>query len=85
MTRVELKPFTFSARSKSLSIDNAVFGPVLKRLPFTMVKNAVFIGSMDTNPYKFRHYRISDFSLFVKGKHFRNDGLSLGWIMKISQ
>jgi len=28
MTRVELKTFTFSAGSKSLSIDNAVYGPV---------------------------------------------------------
>jgi len=32
MTRVELKKFTFSAGSKSLSIDNTVFGPVPKRL-----------------------------------------------------
>ena len=60
MTRVELKAFTFSARSKSLSIDNAVLGPVPKRLLFTMVKNANFIGAMDTNPYKFQHYK-SDF------------------------
>jgi len=53
MTRVELKTFTFSARSKALSIDNAVLGPVPKRLLYTMVKNADFIGTMDTNPYKF--------------------------------
>ena len=44
LTRVELKIFTFSARSKSLSIDNAVLGPILKRLLFTMVKNTDFIG-----------------------------------------
>ena len=43
-----------------------------------MSKNADFIGSMDTNPYKFRHYDISNFSLFVNGKQFPNDCLSLG-------
>jgi len=66
MTRVELKTFTFSAGSKSLSIDNAVLGPVPKRLLFTMVNISNFIGTMDTNPYKFQHYN-SDFSLFVNG------------------
>ena len=55
MTRVELKTFTFSTGSKSLSIDNAVLGHVPKRLLFSMVKNADFIGTIDTNPYKFRH------------------------------
>jgi len=33
---------------------------------------------MDTNPYKLRHYDISDFSLFVNGKQIPNEGLSLG-------
>jgi len=32
LTRVELKTFTFSAGSKSLSIDNAVLGTIPKRL-----------------------------------------------------
>ena len=77
-TRVELKTFTFSAGSKFLSIDNAVLGPVPKLLLFTMVKNADFIGTMVTNPYKFQHYDISDFSLFVNGKQYPNEGLSLG-------
>ena len=78
MTRVELKKFTFSAGSKSLSIDNAVLAPIPKRLLFTMVKIANFIGTLDTNPYKFRHYDISDFSLFMNGKQFLNEFLSLG-------
>jgi len=45
MTRVELKTFTFSA----------VLGPVPKRLHFSMVKNADFTGTTNTNPYKFQH------------------------------
>jgi len=78
MTRVELKTITFSAGSKSLLIDKAVLAPVPKRLLLTMVKNADFIGTVDTNPFKFQHYEISDFSLFVNGKQYRNDGLFLG-------
>jgi len=50
---------------------------VPKLLLFTMVKNADFIGTIDTNPYKFRHYDIRDFSLFVNGKQYPNEGLSL--------
>jgi len=78
MTRVKLKEFIFSAGSKSLSIDNAVLVSVPKRLFFTIVKNADFIGTVDTNPYKFRHYDIRDFLLFVNGKQYINEGLSLG-------
>jgi len=37
MTTVEIKTFTFSAGSKSLSIDNAVLGHVPQRLLFTIV------------------------------------------------
>jgi len=37
LTRVERKTFTFSSGAKSLSIDNAVLGPVPKRLLFNMV------------------------------------------------
>ena len=43
-----------------------------------MVKNADFMGTMDTNPYKFQHLDISDISLFVNGKQYPNEGLSLG-------
>jgi len=43
-----------------------------------MVKNADFIGSQDTNPYKFQRYNISDFWLFDNGKLIPNEGLSLG-------
>ena len=53
LTRVELKAFTFSAVSKSLSIDNAVLSPIPKRLLFTIIKNRDFIGSLNSNLYKF--------------------------------
>ena len=72
LTRVEIKTFKFSAGSESLSVDNAVLGPIPKRLLFTMVKNTDFIGSLGSKLYKFQHYNISDFSLFEDGKHFLN-------------
>jgi len=76
MTRDDLKTFTFSAESKSRSIDNAVLGPLPKRLLLTMMKNADFNGSVHTSPYKFRHYD-SEFSLYVNGKRVPSEGLTL--------
>jgi len=63
MTSVDLKTFTFSAGSKSRCMDSAVLGPLPKRLLFSMIKNSDFNGSLYTNPYKFRHYDISEISL----------------------
>ena len=77
MTRFELKSFTFSSGSQSLSIDNAVLGPVPKRILFTMIKNKDFLGSIDTNPHFFRHYDLSSFALYVNGKQISGGGLSL--------
>jgi len=42
-----------------------------------MFQKSDFTNSLDTNPSRFKHYDINDFSLFVKGKHFHNEGLSL--------
>jgi len=78
MTRVELTTFTFYNGSKCLSIDNAVLGHIHKRLFSTMVKNTDFLGSLDINPYNFRHYDRSNFILFVNGKQLPNECLSLG-------
>jgi len=78
LTRVELKTYTFSGGSQSLSIDNAVLGPIPKRLLFTMVKNSDLLGSVTTNPYNFRHYNLRSFALNVNGKQIPTEGLSLG-------
>ena len=76
LTRVELKTYTFSSGSQSLSIDNAVLGPLPKRLLFTMVKNADFLGSVTTNPCNFRHYDLSSFAQNVNGKHTRGGSIA---------
>jgi len=77
LTRVELKYFTFSSGAQSLSIDNSVLGPIPKRLLFTMVKNAEFLGYVTTNPYHFRLYDLSSFAPYVNGKRISNEVLSL--------
>jgi len=77
LTRVELKTFTFSSGAQSLSIDNAVLGPIPKRIIFTMVKNTDFVGSLNTNPFNFRHYGLRSFTLNVNGKHIHAKGLIL--------
>jgi hypothetical protein len=76
ITRLDLKTFTFSAGSECQSIENAVLGPLPKPLLFTMIKNAEFNGSVDTNLYKFWHYN-SEFSLSVNGKRVPSEGLSV--------
>ena len=75
LTRVELKSNTFSSGSQSLSIDNAVLGPMPKRLLFTFVDKE-FLGSLDTNPFRFPHLEI-DFALNVNGKQIPSGGMHL--------
>ena len=75
--RVEIKSFAYSSGTKSLSIDNAVIGHLPKRLLFSMVNNADFIGSLDTNPFNFRHYGLSHFTLFYNGKPIPSEGLPM--------
>jgi len=75
-TRVELKTFTFSSGSRSLSMDNAVLGILPKRLIFTMVKTHI-LGSMDSNPYNFRHYNVDNFAMYVNGRQVPPEGVTL--------
>jgi hypothetical protein len=56
MMRIALKTPNFGASSKSVSTDNAVLGNLPKSLLFTMLRNADFTGSVDNNPYHFRHF-----------------------------
>jgi len=76
-TRVELKTFTFASGSRFLSMDNAVLGVLPKRLIFTMVINTDFLGSMDSNPYNFRHYDLENFAMYVKGRQIPPEGVNL--------
>jgi hypothetical protein len=42
-----------------------------------MLENTDFLGSVDSCPYNFRHYDLNSFSLFVNGKQYFNEVLSL--------
>jgi hypothetical protein len=58
-----VKTFTFGAGSQTLSIDKTVLGTLLKRILFTLVKNKDFLGTLDSNPYNYRHYGLREFEL----------------------
>jgi hypothetical protein len=77
LSRVEVNTFNFASGSQSLSIDNAVLGTLPKRFLFTLVKNKDFLGSLDTNPFNFRHYDIRDFALYVNGTEITSEGLHI--------
>jgi hypothetical protein len=77
LTRVKLKTFTFSGGPQSLSINNPVIVVLPKRLLITIVKNKGFLGSINTNSYNFRHYNLTNFTLFVNGKQIPSECLSL--------
>jgi hypothetical protein len=77
LTRVEVKTFVFAAGSQSLSIDNAVLGPLPKRILCTFVKNSDLLGTLDSNPYNFRHYGIREFELYVNGRQIPSEGLCI--------
>jgi hypothetical protein len=76
ITSVELKTFTFASGTQSLYIDNATIGQLPKRILITMVNNKDFLGSVATNPYNFRHYKLSNFAMYLNGKHIPSEGLS---------
>jgi len=71
-----LETFPFSASSQSLSKNNAVLGLITKHLLFTMVKDTDYLGLVSTNPYQFRHFDLSYFSLNVNGKYIPTKVLS---------
>jgi hypothetical protein len=60
-----------------LSTDNAVIGQLSKRPLYTVINKKDFLGSLDTNPYYFRHYDLSHFTLFYNGKPIHSEGLPM--------
>jgi hypothetical protein len=72
-----MQTFTFSSKTQSLSIQNAFIGRILKMLPFTMLANNDFLGTVKTNPYKFQHFGMRTFAMYVSGKQLRSESLSL--------
>jgi len=77
LTSVELKTSRFTSGTQSLLIDNAVIGRIPKRLLFFMLANKDFVGNMNTNPYRFQHFGLRNFAMFVNGKEIPGEGLYL--------
>ena len=77
MTTVEHKTFTFAKGLQSLSIDNAILGPITERLLFVMVDNGEFLGCLTTNPFKFQHFDMTYFTLYVNGRQIPSGRLQL--------
>ena len=42
-----------------------------------MVKNTDFLGTADSNSFKFKHYDLEHFAIYVGGKQIPSVGLSL--------
>ncbi len=42
-----------------------------------MVDNGEFLGSLTTNPFKFQHFDMTYFTLYVNGKQIPSGGLHL--------
>jgi hypothetical protein len=77
VTRVDVRSFTFGPGQRTLSIDNAVLGPLPKRLLFAMTGNTNFSGTPDTNPFDFKHYDIEQFAIYMNGQQIPSEGLSI--------
>ncbi len=77
MTRVELNTFTYAKGLQSLSIDKAILAPIPKRLLFAIVDKGELLGSLTTKPFKFQHFDMTFFTLYVNGKQIPSGGLRL--------
>jgi hypothetical protein len=77
LTRVELKTVTFSAGPQSLSINQAVMGHIPKSLLFAMIANIDFLGTINTNPYKFQHFGLRTFVMYVNGRQIPSEPVAI--------
>ena len=57
--RVEVKPFTINTGLRSKIEDHLFQGQLPKRLFIGMITNEEFHGSHTSNPFRFRHFKLS--------------------------
>lgn len=65
--RVEVKSYTVSPGSLTMSIDNAVVGQLPNLMIVGLVENTAYSGSRKLNPYNFQHFDMSQFHLVING------------------
>ena len=52
-------------------------GPIPKRLLFVLLDNTDFLGSLASNPFKFHHFDMNYFTLYINGRQISSGGLHL--------
>lgn len=65
--RVEVKSYTISPGSQTMTIDNVVLGRIPNLLIFGMVDNKAYCGNRSLNPFNFQHFDMKSIYLIVNG------------------
>lgn len=77
--RVEVKSYTISKGTSTLSIDNVALGVLPNILLFAMVDNQSYTGTRNLNPFNFKNNDISSFNLIVNGVQYPNKPLEFDY------
>ena len=67
LCRNEVKSFSINSGTLSANIDNIVQGQIPRRAFVGLVKNEAFNGSLDENPFNFKHYDLNFMAAYVDG------------------
>ena len=72
LRRSQVTSYTIPSGSLTSSKDNLFIGNLPRRLVISLVDNKAFAGSLDKNPFNFKHYNASYMSVSVNGRSFPN-------------
>lgn len=64
-TRTEIKVFTISPNIQNTTIDNVFLGVLPTRVILGLVSHKAYNGSLELNPFNYKHYDLNYLSLFV--------------------
>ena len=68
--RSNVKSFNINANTHDVSIDNAVSGQLPRRIFVAMVPNEAYTGSLKTNPFNFKHFKLNYLAAYIDGTQF---------------
>ena len=68
ITRTTPKVFTVPRGQQSQHIDNAFLGEIPKRIAVCMMDNDSYNGNYKKNPFKFKHYNLTQIGISVNGE-----------------
>jgi hypothetical protein len=67
VTHTQIKTFAASSGTQQISIKNSLLGLVSDRILIFAVNNAAFVASASPKPFRFYHYDMTNFVLYVNG------------------